>query len=397
MMSIQPNNENNEIFDNNLIIVNNCDCFLGDNYYTCAFENFTKCKEKCLELNVNVFVIWSNMVYYRKQTIKECVINIKYVEKSSLCIMIPDNMNYYQVDCNERIKYYLGDVYNEKIDSKLPCDKRTLRTKLSEYKPTDHFYQHNDNLLKFIGDIELSFEYSMYDESESRNIPSFVKSRNISHPKRSVLLPLENLYIPHHYIKDVVDDNHFKNKIPSCVWRGANSGDFFWYTTRRASRRDLVLKYKNNEKYNIGLSWTNYKKPEQDKIDFKPEDYIKPYLTIKDQLKYMFVISVEGNDFATNLNWILLSNSVALIPKFYIDSWKMERYLIPYIHYVPLENDFSDLDDKMKWCLDNLDKCEEIAFMSKMYALQFSNKIKENYIINEIIRIYKQNTNVTAI
>ena len=71
----------------------------------------------------------------------------------------------------------------------------------------------------------------------------------------------------------------------------------------------------------------------------------------------------------------------------------MERYLIPYIHYIPLENDFSDLDDKMKWCLDNLDKCEEIAYMSKMYALQFSNDNKEKYIIKEIIRIYKENTN----
>jgi hypothetical protein len=285
-------------------------------------------------------------------------------------------------------------VYNEKTNYKLPSDKKTLYTKLSEYKPNDYrFYHHHDNLLKFISDVELSFNYSVYDKADSYDIPTFVKSRNINHPKRSVLLPIENLYIPHHYIKDVANDNHFKNKIPSCVWRGSNSGDFFWYSERRASRRDLVLKYKNNENYNIGLSWDNYKKKEIQQIDFNPKDYVKSYLSIKGQLKYMFIISVEGNDFATNLNWILLSNSVALIPKFYIDSWKMERHLIPYIHYVPLENDFSDLDDKMKWCLDNLDKCEEIAYMSKMYALQFSNNDKEKYIIKEIIRIYKENTN----
>ena len=105
----------------------------------------------------------------------------------------------------------------------------------------------------------------------------------------------------------------------------------------------------------------------------------------------MFIISVEGNDFATNLSWIMLSNSVPLMPVPYVETWKMEQKLIPYIHYVPLNNDFSDLDKKMEWCLNNLDICEEIAYMSKLYVLQFFDKNKENNIIKEVINVYKNN------
>jgi hypothetical protein len=126
-------------------------------------------------------------------------------------------------------------------------------------------------------------------------------------------------------------------------------------------------------------------------LDFNINEYIKVSLDIKEQLKYMFIISVEGNDLATNLSWILLSNSVPVLPTCFVETWKCETKLIPYIHYIPLKNDFSDLDEQIEWGLKNIDKCEEIAYMSKMYILQFFDKKKEQKIIRDVVEVYKKN------
>ena len=70
----------------------------------------------------------------------------------------------------------------------------------------------------------------------------------------------------------------------------------------------------------------------------------------------------------------MLSNSVPIMPKCTVETWKLESYLIEYEHYIPLKNDFSDLNQQMDWCLENLDKCEEIAYNSRLYVLQFFDK-----------------------
>ena len=38
-----------------------------------------------------------------------------------------------------------------------------------------------------------------------------------------------------------------------------------------------------------------------------------------------------------------------------------KKLLQPYIHYIPIKSDLSDLLEKIKWCIDNDEKCKEIA------------------------------------
>ena len=229
----------------------------------------------------------------------------------------------------------------------------------------------------------MKFLINHYDLSHSLNLPTFVKSRNLISYKKSIILPLEDLYIPSFYDYILTFDIPFNKKLNNCVWRGANSGNFNCNNKNKASRYDLVNKFSDHKLFNIGLSYSNYKT-----INKHP---IKNKLSIKDQLKYKFIISIEGNDFATNLSWIMLSNSVAIMPKCTVETWKLESYLIEYQHYIPVKNDFTDLNQQMEWCLENLDKCEEIAYNSRLYVLQFFDKNRENNIINDIIKKYSNN------
>ena len=385
-----------------IIKIEEVDCFFGQDYHISDFINIEECIKKCQEILVNVFIYCKSTkkVYYRINTIKECVKNIVYKSNAIMYIWTNDISlpNYYSE--NERLTLYTKGIQEKKIFSECNeyySSKRKINNYLKdEENEKQWIYQHHFNLNEFLNNNRISDDFSFYfnpyDLDWSVNIPTFVKSRNLKLAKKSVLLPLEKLYIPSFYKNILCHDIQFNEKMDSCVWRGANSGNFFKKSVKKGSRYFLVSKYYNNPKYNIGLSYANYKrdiKKNNNSID--ANKFVKQKLSIKEQLKYKFIISVEGNDFATNLSWIMLSNSVPLMPRPYVETWKMESKLIEYKHYVPLENDFSDLDEKMDWCLKNQEKCEEIAYQSKFYILQFFDSQKENNIIRKVINKYKQN------
>ena len=89
--------------------------------------------------------------------------------------------------------------------------------------------------------------------------------------------------------------------------------------------------------------------------------------------KYKYIISVEGNDKDSGLNWKLQSNSVIFMPKPKITSWLMEELLIPNVHYIQLKDDFSDLGEKFEWCQGNQNKCKEIIRNANEYIFQTSS------------------------
>lgn len=365
-----------------LIKFDNLDCFRHSNYYTEIFESLDKCCKRCNDKNVNVFIIYKNIVYYRKENYNDCIKNLVYM-KDAVMYIYNIQLKYYISD-NDRInRYTIGFINKNKYKSNKFLNKNTFLEYFKKIKKNEWKFQHYNNFNNFINNYNFDFILNHYDLSHSLDIPTFVKSRNLNLPKKSVILPLENLYIPSFYDYILLDDIPYNKKLNNCVWRGANSGNFNCINKNKASRYDLVNKFSDHKLFNIGLSYSNYK---------TINNYtVKNKMSIKEQLKYKFIISVEGNDFATNLSWIMLSNSVPIMPKCTVETWKLESYLIEYEHYIPLKNDFSDLQIQMEWCLNNLDKCEDIAFNSRLYVLQFFNNEKEKKIIDQVIKKYINN------
>ena len=111
-------------------------------------------------------------------------------------------------------------------------------------------------------------------------------------------------------------------------------------------------------------------------------------MSIAEQLKAKFIISLEGNDVATNLKWIMYSNSVVLMPKPTICSWFMEDHLKPNVHYVEIKPDFSDLEKVYEWCINNQDTCLAISKNAKEYVKEFLNEETELIIVNQVLNIY---------
>lgn len=384
-----------------LIILDNLDCFRKRNFIIENFISIERCIETCKKNTIFVFVIYNNIVYYRNNSIEDCIKNIVYFNNAKMYIL-NNKFNFYHISDLERKKIYTQGLFSLKKDFQFDLNHKYYKTKdyFNKYLNNDEnkskwIYQHHKNLWEYfkLSNYDIT-ECNMnpYDINWSQPLPTFTKSRRLKIPQMSVLLPLEKLYIPSFYAHILNDDISFHEKENNCVWRGINSGDYFTIKKERASRKDLVSKFSNHDKFNIGLSCVKYKEGINENYIKEAEKHIRSFISTKEQLQYKYILSVEGNDFATNLSWIMLSNSVPLMPIPYVETWKMESKLIPYIHYVPLKNDFSDLEQIIEWCNNNQEKCEYIAFMSKAYALQFFNKEKEEQIIKSVIDFYYEKT-----
>ena len=102
-----------------------------------------------------------------------------------------------------------------------------------------------------------------------------------------------------------------------------------------------------------------------DDINIPLSDFLNP----EQQSNYKYIINIEGHSVAYRLSLELGMGSVILLSDCQYKLW-FQTFLKPYIHYVPVKNDLSDLVTKIKWCIDNDDKCKKIA----KNALDFYNK-----------------------
>ncbi len=221
--------------------------------------------------------------------------------------------------------------------------------------------------LRFFPDTK-KVAYLFGDIRDVPEVPSLLKSRPISSDNQnSVLINLDKL---RHFL--FIDDPYqFADKMGAAVWRGAA------YQTHR---KDFVHRFYNHHLCNVGQ--TN-----------KPSEltpWQKPRMTIEEQLRYKYIISIEGFDVASNLKWIMSSNSVAIMPNPKFETWFMEGRLIPDYHYISVKDDFSDLESKIRFYNENPEKALEIIRNAHEYISQFRNKEREDLIALLVLTKYFQ-------
>lgn len=157
--------------------------------------------------------------------------------------------------------------------------------------------------------------------------PLFIETHAYEKEKRLI----DSHYLPWH---------EKKNKI---VFRGSIKNgspyNFIHYENMIEGHRRFL--YKNRDKFKKIL------------------DYEDNYLSITEMCKFKYILDIDGWTNAWGLVWKLYSGSVVMKN----DSvWKQWYYdsLKPFVHYVPILNDLSDLQEKYQWCIDHPDECEII-------------------------------------
>ena len=118
-----------------------------------------------------------------------------------------------------------------------------------------------------------------------------------------------------------------------------------------------------------------------------PVGFVDP-LPIDAQLDAKFLLSLEGNDVASGLRWMLSSNSLVIAPPPTRESWFLEGRLEPGRHFIAVKPDLSDLEEVLEWCLAHPGRCEEIIAEAQAYVRDFTDEDVERRLLIEVLRTY---------
>ena len=185
------------------------------------------------------------------------------------------------------------------------------------------------------------------------------------------------------------------SKQSKIYWRGSTTGDSYHNLKELSSlkRIEICKKYRANKYIDIKIS-----KIVQNGLHKRK---IKKYL-IKEQIfakvvsenkfaNYKYYPDIPGNSLAWGTIQKYLSGSLIFKAEHEKDLYYY-KLLRPWTHYIPVNNDFSDLEEKLIWCENNITKSLEIAYSGYIIILEYIKNI-DNYFINTALT-YIENNNI---
>lgn len=121
-----------------------------------------------------------------------------------------------------------------------------------------------------------------------------------------------------------------------------------------------------------------------------PDRWMTAKKTIRQHLDYKFIMAIEGNDVASNLKWVMSSNSVAVMPQPTCETWFMEGTLKPDYHYIEVRPDFADLDEKLHYYIAHPEEAEAIIAHAHEYVAPFRDRQREEILQLMVLQRYFQ-------
>ncbi len=299
---------------------------------------------------------------------------IGYYLKSYGSLLLPDSV--FRHKANKLLSRYpeLPDVWKSRLDYYCKLDARcelTGASSLAEFrshKKSAYFLDLYPHLRAFPEDIRFLAMFG--DVVVVPDQPSFVKSRPIHGDNRnSVLMKLDAV----RHFMFVNDRQPFRSKRSGLTWRGRLHLD-----VAKERRLDFLQQFSSHQRFDIGHINGG---------DVYPE-YRKPRMSIDEQLQFKYILSLEGVDVATNLKWIMSSNSLCFSQSLKYETWYMEGRLQPGVHFVEIADDFSDVEEKIDYYERHPEEAEQIIANANAYTKQFLDRDTEDLLAHYVIKRY---------
>jgi hypothetical protein len=103
--------------------------------------------------------------------------------------------------------------------------------------------------------------------------------------------------------------------------------------------------------------------------------------------KYKIVIDIDGATYSSRFPLVLQLGSAVFKIKTFEDVGTIGA--IPWVHYVPIKMDLSDLEEKLEWAKNNDEKLREIAENGLRFSLRMHTKEKYKCYIWHLLLKYK--------
>lgn len=206
-------------------------------------------------------------------------------------------------------------------------------------------------------------------------LPTILKSRPLGvDTQNSVLLNLDKV---RHFLF-VNDRKSWREKKNMAVFRGDLG-------IQKENRNIFMRRFANGQSKLVDAASTNC-------WEGHPE-WQQEKMTIGEHLDYKFIMSLEGNDVASNLKWVMSSNSIAVTPRLTCETWFMEGTLKPNYHYIEVKDDFSDLEERLTYYIEHPEEAEVIIEHAHQYVNQFRDQEREQLISLLVLQQYFDITN----
>ena len=119
---------------------------------------------------------------------------------------------------------------------------------------------------------------------------------------------------------------------------------------------------------------------------------LKYFMTEENHLRYKYLISIDGNVAAwKRVPWIMLSDSVLFLQNKFIQYFYTA--IKPWIHYIPLKDDISDIFEKIYWAKMHDVESKKISENATLFTQKclMPSHIEQDliFILNEYSKIQK--------
>lgn len=188
-----------------------------------------------------------------------------------------------------------------------------------------------------------------------------------------------DIYFPKTQRYDLIKPTEWKEKKPIAVFRGTLTG----YGITPETNPRLRIALMNNSLLDAGITKLNNRpRINNGVVDIVSDEplnriVLKPHLSAQEQSTFKYIINIDGHVAAFRLGYELGFGSVILKVDSPYRLW-FSHLLQPYIHYIPVKKDLSNLIDQLEWCKSNDEKCQEISYNAQRFY--FENLQKNNIL-----------------
>lgn len=113
------------------------------------------------------------------------------------------------------------------------------------------------------------------------------------------------------------------------------------------------------------------------------------FTPIYEQSKYKYLVYIDGHCAACRYAFMMRLGSVILkvAPRQVADTMWYFPLLQPYVDHVPVKDDLSDLEEKIRWCREHDDQCRKIGENAK---LLYENYVARKPLLDYVEMVCKQ-------
>lgn len=231
-----------------------------------------------------------------------------------------------------------------------------------------------DFILSFFDGINPDEDY--FKVSEDLQAPVFFSAKVLNTP--NVILIPDWRSIGHWWISDI---KHIQSRVGKFPWEQKKNFAVWRGSLTKPIRRKLCQISKIYPAY-LDAKFNSEGDPEL-KEELIQEGLFGDRISWEEFLECKYLPLMDGVVCAAPaFQWRLLSNSVILKPDSNEVQW-FYRDLKPFVHYIPVKSDLSDLIEKLDWAKEHDSECKEIASRAAQFA-------KESLMYEDVLLYFFQ-------